>query len=93
MPSVTMPTFSTPAPLAASMTVDDVAVAQRSGARDEHRLVLARFEDVRAAALELGDGHVLLVDRDLLVGRVLEHDLADVDFLRLVARSWSRPAG
>ena len=53
MPSVTIPTFSTPAPLAASMTVDDVAVAQRARAHDEHRLLLALLEDVAEAIFEL----------------------------------------
>src|SRR5438067_8542942 len=58
--------------------VDDVAVAQRAGRDDEHRLVLALVEDVAQPRLELGQRHVLLVDGQTLVGGVIDHDLADV---------------
>src|SRR5262244_2837882 len=45
--------------------VDDVAVAQRAIAADEHRLVLAVLEDGAKPLFELGDLDVLVVDRDL----------------------------
>src|SRR5262249_5496083 len=45
---------------------------------DEHRLVLALIEDVAQPRFELGQRHVLLVDRQPLVSGVVEHDLADV---------------
>ena len=72
--------------------LDDVAVAQVGRAVDEHRLVLALLEDRPETLLELADGDVLLVDRDLLVGGVVEHDLRDVG-LRLIAASSFPPAG
>jgi hypothetical protein len=53
MPSVTMPTFWTPAPLAAFDHVDDVAVAQRAIADDEHRLVAALLVDRAQLFFEL----------------------------------------
>src|SRR5262245_61575464 len=58
--------------------LDDLAVPQRAGADDEHRLVLGLVQDVPQARLELLVRHVLVVDRDLLVGRVVDDDLADV---------------
>ncbi|MCL6498623.1 MAG: glycosyltransferase, partial [Firmicutes bacterium] len=59
---------------------DDLAVAQRAGADDEHRLLLALLEDVAQPRLELGHRHVLLVDRDAAVGRELEHEDAPWKF-------------
>src|SRR5439155_11746495 len=61
--------------------LDDLLVAQRARRGDEHRFVLALLVDVAQAVLELLDRHVLLVDRDVLVRRVLEDNLADVDLL------------
>src|SRR5205807_4803097 len=58
--------------------VDDVFVAQRPGAGDEHRLVFALLVDVAKPLFQLRDRDVLLVDGDVPIGRVLEHDLADV---------------
>src|SRR6266545_4925678 len=58
--------------------VDDVAVAQRAVAADEHRLVLAILEDGAKLFFELVEADVLVVDRDLLVGGVLQDNLADL---------------
>src|SRR5256885_4469597 len=43
--------------------------------RSEHRLLGALLEDVPQPRFELGDGDVLLVNRDAVIRRVLEHDL------------------
>ena len=73
-----MPTFSTPAPMAASMTCHDLAVAHGRRADEEQRLVLARLEDVAELVLgALAIGDVLLVDGQPVVGRVLGDDLAE----------------
>src|SRR5207253_5947245 len=61
---------------------DDVTVAERRVADDEHRLFLARLEDVPQPALELLDWHDLLVHGDDAIGAVVEHDLLVVDLLR-----------
>jgi hypothetical protein len=66
--------------------LDDVPVAQRLRAGDEHRLVLAGLEDAAEHTLELRHGDVLLVDRDAPVGGVFDDDLTDVDFLLLLRR-------
>src|SRR6266571_5675970 len=55
--------------------VDDVLVPQRAGSDDEHRLVLPLIEDVAQLRLEGVEGHIVVVDRDLLVRRVVHHDL------------------
>ena len=59
--------------------VNDFAVAQRARAHDEHRLVLALLEDAAQAIFEFGERDVVVVDRDVLVGGVAEHNLRDVD--------------
>ena len=72
------PDFLDAGPLRRVDDLDDVAVAKRFRAGDEHRLVLALGEDVAQPALELLDRDILLVDRDAAIGRVVEQDLADV---------------
>src|SRR5437762_746554 len=57
--------------------VDDVAVAQRAVAVDEHRLVLAVLEDGAQPLFEFRERDVLVIDGDLLVRTVHQHDLAD----------------
>jgi hypothetical protein len=61
MPLVTMPTLSTPAPLAASNDRDDLTVLHRLGADDEHRLVLALLEDCPQLARQFGQADVLML--------------------------------
>src|SRR6478609_11574486 len=51
--------------------VDDLTVAKRRRAGDEQRLVLALLEDGSQPAFHVSHRHVLLVDRDTPVGRVL----------------------
>src|SRR5678815_270449 len=53
--------------------VDDVAIPQRAVATDEHRLVFAVLADGAKPFFELGELDVLVVDRDLLIRRVLQH--------------------
>src|SRR5262245_23076666 len=65
---------------------DDVLVAERFRAGDEHLLVFAGLENRPQTALELRDTDVGLVDRDLSISRVLQHDLADVALLLLLTR-------
>src|SRR4029079_18914916 len=62
----------------------DVAVAQRRVADDEHRLSLARFEDVAQARLELVERDGLVVDGDRPVRPVFEDDLVVVGGAGLV---------
>ena len=87
MPSVTIPDLVDAGALGGVDDVDDVPVAQRTGSRQEHRLVLALFEDVAQPLFELRQRDILVVDRDFLVGRVGQHDLADV------GRDVGRPLG
>jgi hypothetical protein len=83
MPSVTMPTFRRQRPRRVDDR-DNLAIAQRARG-DEHRLVLALIEDVAQPRLE--PLIVTSCDRDALVGRVVDDDLADVrrDVGRLLA--------
>src|SRR4030095_5251199 len=57
---------------------DDFTVAQRTRAHDEQRLLLALFEDASQLLSELAERDVLVVDRDLLVRRVIQDDLAQI---------------
>src|SRR5829696_2975761 len=54
---------------------DDVGVPQRAGGSDEHRLFLTHFKNAAEFAFEVGQRDGLLVDGDLTVRGVLQHDL------------------
>src|SRR5712692_7589656 len=66
--------------------VDDLSVAERPRAPDEHGLVLALLVNAPESLLELRKCHVLVVNRDLMIGGVLDLDLADIQLLRLLSR-------
>jgi hypothetical protein len=75
---------------------DDLAVPQRPGAHDEHRLVARSSKIVRSRSSSSEDADVLVVDGDPAVGRVAQHDLTDGRRLFLIrgvsaGRLMSRP--
>ena len=56
----------------------DLTVSEAASRCDEHRLVLALFEDSAESLFELRKGNILLVHRNPLICRVLEHNLAQL---------------
>ena len=73
--------------------VDDVLVLQRAGADDEHRLVVALVEDVRAA----GSASCRIATSSLLTAirrsAVYSSTIWPVTSVSAAGRSWFRPAG